>query len=127
MAAVFADLVAVVHGGFVAFVALGGVFVWRYPLLCWLHLPALAWGIWIVMGHECPLTDLEKGLRRAAGESIYTGGFIENYVTPLFSGLGLTEAGQFWLNVTLLGLNVFAYAVLLVRFLRQRVKRPASP
>jgi hypothetical protein len=128
MEAVFADLVAVVHGAFVAFVALGGIIAWRFPRLIWLHLPALAWGIWIVTFHECPLTDLENGLRRAAGEPGYEGGFIEHYITPLFSGLGLTRAGQFWLNVTLLGLNVAAYAALLVLFVRQKKQtKPTAP
>ena len=51
-----------------------------------------------------------------------------SYVTPLFSGLGLTGAGQLWLNVTLLALNGVAYAVLLVRFFRERSRtKPAAP
>lgn len=114
-----ADLVAIFHGGFVVFVALGGLVVWRFPRLLWLHLPALAWAIWIVTGNVCPLTTIENRLRAAAGVPGYQGGFIEHYITPLFAFAGLTSGGQYWLNVCLLTLNVGGYAVLLSRRTRQ--------
>ncbi len=39
-----ADTVALLHLAFVLFVAFGGLPVWRWPRLVWLHLPAVGWG-----------------------------------------------------------------------------------
>ena len=39
---VAAAAVALLHGAFVPFVALGGLSVWRWPRRAWLHLPAVA-------------------------------------------------------------------------------------
>jgi len=67
-----ADAVLVVHGLFIAWALLGGFVVVRWPWLAVLHLPALAWGLWIeASGGLCPLTPLENSLRRAAGETGY--------------------------------------------------------
>lgn len=76
-----ADGLVVVHLGFVVFVAVGAVLAWRWPRLIWAHLPAVAWGVAIVtIGFDCPLTPLEKHLRRRGGEDGYDGGFIDHYV-----------------------------------------------
>ena len=40
---VAADAVLVLHFAFIAFALLGGLLVWRWPRLAWLHLPAAAW------------------------------------------------------------------------------------
>ena len=39
-----AELVLVLHFGFVLFVVLGGVLVLRWPSLLWLHLPGICLG-----------------------------------------------------------------------------------
>ena len=76
-----ADGVVVLHAAFVLFIALGGILAWRWPRLLWLHVPAVLWGAGIVLvGYECPLTPLEKWLRRRGGEDAYDGGFIDRYV-----------------------------------------------
>lgn len=76
-----ADAVVVVHFAFVVFVAIGGVLAWRWPKLIWAHVPAVVWGVAIVtIGFDCPLTPLEKYLRRRGGEGDYEGGFIDRYV-----------------------------------------------
>ena len=63
-----ADAVLVLHGLFIAWALFGGFVVLRWPWLAVLHLPALAWGLWIeASGGLCPLTPLENSLRRAAG------------------------------------------------------------
>jgi hypothetical protein len=78
---VLADVVVLVHFGFVLFVAVGGLLAWRWPILIWAHVAAVAWGAGIVaIGWDCPLTPLEKGLRRLGGEGEYRGGFIDRYV-----------------------------------------------
>ncbi len=76
-----ADLVVVVHLAFIVFVAVGGLLAWRRPWLVWLHVPSVVWAVAIVtIGFPCPLTPLEKSLRRLAGEEGYTGGFVDRYV-----------------------------------------------
>jgi hypothetical protein len=78
-----ADLVVVTHVAFIAFALLGGYATWRWPRLVWVHLPAVAViGSLFVIGADCPLTDLEKYLRRQAGEAVYRDGFVAHYLLP---------------------------------------------
>ena len=59
-----ADAVALLHLAFVLFVVGGGLLVWRWPWLAWLHPPAVAWGALIEFtGWMCLLTPLEQHLR----------------------------------------------------------------
>jgi hypothetical protein len=76
-----ADLVVVVHLAFIAFVAVGALLAWRRPWLVLLHVPSVGWALaGITVGVPCPLTPLEKSLRRLAGEEGYAGGFVDHYV-----------------------------------------------
>lgn len=76
-----ADLVVVVHLAFIVFIAVGGLLAWRWPRVAWAHLPALVWGVGIItVGYDCPLTPLEKALRRRADGDAYAGGFVDRYV-----------------------------------------------
>lgn len=78
---ILADVVVVVHLAFIAFVAGGALLAWRWPALVWAHIPSVAWGVGIVVvGFPCPLTWLEKALRRGAGDAGYEGGFVDRYV-----------------------------------------------
>ena len=90
-----ADAVALLHLAFVLFAVFGGLPVWRWPRLAWLHLPAVLWGGWIEFsGWTCPLTPLENLLRRAVGEAGYGGGYIDHYLWPPLYPAGLTREGQ---------------------------------
>ena len=76
-----ADVVVVTHFGFILFVGVGGLLVWRRPRLVWLHAPAVMWAVAIVaVGVPCPLTVLENQLRRMGGEPVYRGGFVDHYI-----------------------------------------------
>jgi hypothetical protein len=76
-----ADAVVLIHFGFIAFVAVGGLLAWRWPKLLWPHLAAVAWGVGIIaIGWDCPLTPLEKHFRRLAGDAGYKGGFVDHYI-----------------------------------------------
>jgi Protein of Unknown function (DUF2784) len=76
-----ADLVVVIHLAFIVFVAVGALLAWRWPLLVWAHVPVVVWAVAIVaIGFTCPLTPLEKFLRRRAGAEAYDGGFIDHYL-----------------------------------------------
>lgn len=111
-----ADLVLLLHAGFVIFVVFGGFAVLRWPRLAWIHLPAAAWGGLIELaGWICPLTPLENDLRRLAGETGYAGGFIEHYVVPVLYPPGLTRGMQIGLGVVVLALNAAIYGWILAR------------
>jgi hypothetical protein len=78
---ILADGVMVVHFAFILFVVVGAVLAWRWPAVLWVHVPALAWGVGTVaIGFPCPLTTLENGLRRVAGDAGYGGGFVDRYI-----------------------------------------------
>jgi Protein of Unknown function (DUF2784) len=78
---ILADAVMVVHFAFILFVVGGAILAWRWPAVLWAHLPALAWGIGTVaIGFPCPLTTLENGFRRLAGDAGYQGGFVDRYI-----------------------------------------------
>ncbi|MGC3873756.1 DUF2784 domain-containing protein [Halomonas sp. GXIMD04776] len=111
-----ADAVLILHLAFILFVVLGSLAVLRWPRLAWLHLPAAAWGAALELnGWICPLTPLENSLLRAAGESGYTGGFIEHYLIALIYPAGLTPTIQLWLGAGVLAINLPIYAYLLLR------------
>ncbi len=81
---VAADTVLVIHFAFVVFIIVGAVLIRWARWLIWPHLASLAYGAAIqAIGFTCPLTPLEKTLRRAAGETVYEGGFIGHYISPV--------------------------------------------
>ena len=111
-----ADLVLVVHFSFVAFVALGGFLVLRWPNAAWLHVPAAVWGVAIeYSGAVCPLTPLEIEWRRRGGEAGYPGGFLDHYVTAVIYPEGLTRAAQMALGTLVLVANLAIYAYVIAR------------
>jgi hypothetical protein len=113
---VAADAVLVLHFAFIAFALLGGLVVWRWPRLAWLHLPAAAWAAGIAFfGGICPLTPLENRLRAAGGEAGYEGGFIESHLEAVIYPGWLTREIQMALGAIVIAINFFAYARLLRR------------
>lgn len=118
--AVLADGVLVLHGLFIVWAGLGALAVWRWPRLALLHLPALAWAVWIeTSGGVCPLTPLENSLRRAAGQAGYSGGFIDHYLGGIIYPAGLTRQAQWLVAGALLLINLIAYGLMI-----KRAKRP---
>ena len=116
---ILADAVLLLHGLFIVFVVAGGALVWRWPRLAWLHLPAVAWAVWVEWaGWICPLTPLENDLRRAAGQAGFGGGFIEHYLLSLIYPEGLTRGVQIGLGVLVALINFLAFGRLL------RARRP---
>ena len=110
---VLADAVLVLHLAFITFVVLGGWLVLRWPRLAWLHLPAVAWGVWVSLaGRVCPLTPLENRLRALGGEAGYSGDFIEHYLTSLIYPANLTRGFQAALGIFVLAVNLVAYGLL---------------
>lgn len=111
-----ADLIVVLHLGFIVFAALGGLLLFKWPRLAWLHLPAVIWGaITEFMGLICPLTPLEIWLRQQAGADPYLGGFISHYLVPVIYPPGLTTGTQWLLGGGLVMINLLIYAWLFSR------------
>lgn len=103
---ILASLVILIHFAFICFVVLGGFLVLRWPRLIWLHFPAAVWGVLIEFaGVTCPLTPLEKWLRSMGGRDVYTGGFIQHYITSIVYPEGLTREMQWVLGALVLVIN----------------------
>jgi len=117
---ILADLVLVLHLGFVVFVVLGGLLVLRWPAIMALPIPAAVWGVVIEFtGWLYPLTPLENWLRVRGGELGYSGGFIEHYIQPVLYPSGLTRGIQIALGTLVVLLNLTAYSIVLSRSRRR--------
>ena len=112
-----ADLVLLIHAGFIAFVVLGLLLILAGGVLCWAwvrnrwfrlaHLAAI--GVVVLqawLGIVCPLTDLENYLRRQAGRPVYEVGFIADHLHRLI--FFEASAWVFTVCYTLFGLGVLA-------------------
>jgi hypothetical protein len=112
-----ANTVVVLHLAFVVFAIAGGVLAIRWPRIACVHLPAVAWAIFVEWsGAICPLTPLENSLRAAAGLEVYAGDFVAKYALPLLYPDGLTRTMQILIGFLVLAVNLIAYAVLLRRY-----------
>jgi hypothetical protein len=121
---VLADLVVLVHLGFVVFVVLGGLLVMKWPRLIWIHLPAVFWGIAIELsGWICPLTPLENWLRHKGGEENYEFDFVARYLLPMLYPQGLTRRSQIVLGALVLVVNAAIYGWVLRKRKVQRFNR----
>lgn len=104
------DAVVVAHLLFIGFVIFGSFFAWRWPRAAWVHVPVAVYGAMVeFVGFTCPLTPLEKYLRRRAGARGYRGGFIEHYLVRVIYPPGLTRAMQDGLGVVVLMIMIGGY------------------
>jgi hypothetical protein len=114
MYGILASVVIVAHFLFIAFVAAGGLLVWHWPRLAFVHLPAVIWGAIIEFtGWVCPLTPLENYLRRLAGSSLYSGGFIEQYLIGVIYPANLTANTQYILGGLVIAVNLIIYTIII--------------
>jgi hypothetical protein len=112
-----AGLIVLVHLAFVAFAAGGALLVLRWPIVAWVHVPAVAWAAFIEFsGGICPLTPLENELRAKAGLDFYAGDFVARYLFPVLYPEGLTGAAQVVIGATVLALNALMYALVYTRW-----------
>jgi hypothetical protein len=116
-----ADVLLVLHLAFIVFVMLGGLLLLKWTWVGYLHLPAVAWGILVeLQGWLCPLTPLEQHFRMLAGETGYSGGFVQHYLLPIIYPAGLTREVQFLLAVSVISTNLVIYAVIYIKYRRGR-------
>jgi hypothetical protein len=90
--------VLLLHALFIAWVIFGALLTRSRPILRWLHIVSLIWGVLTeLLPWPCPLTLLENWLEQKAGVEPYQGGFLLHYldklVYPDISATTLTVAG----------------------------------
>jgi hypothetical protein len=104
-----AILVLILHALFILWVIFGALVTRSRPVLRWLHIVSLVWGILTeLLPWPCPLTVLENWLEAKSGVEPYQGGFLLHYldklVYPDISATLLTVAG-----VIICALNLVLY------------------
>src|SRR3989442_3108094 len=104
-----ATSVLVVHALFVLWVIFGAFLARSRPILGWLHIASLIWGILTeFLLWPCPLTWLENWLEGRAGIEPYQGGFLLHYldkvIYPDISATTLTITA-----VIICGVNLALY------------------
>ena len=92
-----AVFVLLLHALFIVWVVFGALLTRSCPILRWLHIVTLIWGILTELLWPCPLTFLENWFEAKAGVQPYQGGFMLHYldklVYPDISATVLTAAG----------------------------------
>ncbi|HYW37541.1 MAG TPA: DUF2784 domain-containing protein [Terriglobales bacterium] len=81
---VLAIFVLVLHALFILWVVFGALLTRSRPILRWLHIASLVWGVLTeLLPWPCPLTLLENWLEGKAGIQPYEGGFLLHYLDKL--------------------------------------------
>jgi hypothetical protein len=75
--------VLILHALFILWVVFGAFIARSRPVLRWLHIASLVWGILTELLLPCPLTLLENWLEAQAGIQPYQGGFLLHYMDKL--------------------------------------------
>ena len=76
--------VLVLHALYILWVIFGALLTRLRPILRWLHISCLIWGILTeLLPWSCPLTVLESWLERSAGVEPEQGGFLLHYLDKL--------------------------------------------
>jgi hypothetical protein len=111
---VLATFVLFLHALFILWVVFGALVTRLRPVLRWLHIASLVWGILTeLLPWPCPLTLLENWLESRARVQPYQGGFLLHYldklVYPDISATVLTVAGVIIcvLNLALYGRQIW--------------------
>ena len=122
-----ADSMMVAHLLYIAFVIVGGLLAFRARWILWLHVPAVAWAIYVqYIGRVCPLTTWENQLRGLAGGAGYEGGFIDHYLIPIIYPPGITSGVHLVLGTLVIVFNAGVYSRLITHARRSRALSPAD-
>ena len=101
------------HFLFALFAVLGGFLAlldWR---IVFVHLPAVAWSSIVNLANwTCPLTPLEKDLRRQAGQQAFAGSWIQNYIEPMVRPLGMPRRMELIAGVSIVVWNIIVYRII---------------
>lgn len=110
--------VLVLHLLFILWVAFGVLVTRNRPLLRWVHIASLIYGILLeILEWSCPLTPVENWLRGRAGIPTYQGGFLLHYLDALV----YPDVAPSFLVLCAVAVCLFNLGVYAVRFRRRRV------
>jgi len=105
-----ADLVLVIHLGFILFAVFGVFLVLKWRVVAWIQVPTFLWAVLIEFANwVCPLTPLENWLRTKGGGLPYPTTFVEHYILPLIYPAFLTRNLQIFLGFLVLSINLGLY------------------
>ena len=114
-----ANLILIVHFIFIIFVVFGALLFFVVKKIVFIHIPALIWGSYIELTHSiCPLTYLENWFLNKANLTIYSEGFIQNYIVPIVYPADLTKDLQIYLGITLIVINIIIYWFILNKIIK---------
>lgn len=114
-----ADFIVLLHFAFIVFVLAGGLLVFKWRWVIWLHIPAVIWGAGIeIVGWVCPLTPLENGFRQASAGEVYTSGFLDRYIAPLIYPAGFTDEIATVTGIVVIVINLLIYSIFLIPRIR---------
>lgn len=118
MWALLAEGMVVLHLAYLLYLSVGGLLALRSARWLVPHVTVVAWAIIVVvMRWRCPLTTVEKELWARAGETPYTGSFLDHYIFGTYLPAG-SQAPVYGLQLTLV-------AVVYVLVARRRRRDPA--
>ena len=114
-----ANLILIVHFIFIIFVVFGALLFFVVKKIVFIHIPALIWGSYIELTHSiCPLTYLENWFLNKANLTMYSEGFIQNYLVPIVYPPDLTKDLQIYLGITLIVVNIIIYGFILNKIIK---------
>jgi hypothetical protein len=110
------DFIVIAHFLYILFVITGALIALRWKKIIWLHIPAVIWGATVeYTGWICPLTPWENRFRMLAGEEVYHGDFIGNYILPVIYPEEVTRNIQIVLGTIVIIVNIMLYGIIINR------------
>jgi hypothetical protein len=110
------DFIVIAHFLYILFVITGALIALRWKKIIWLHIPAVIWGATVeYTGWICPLTPWETRFRMLAGEEVYHGDFIGNYILPVIYPEEVTRNIQIVLGTIVIIVNIMLYGIIINR------------
>lgn len=112
-----ATIVLVFHVLFILWVILGAFLTQSRPILRWMHIASLVWGVIIeLLPVTCPLTLLENWLESKARIEPYQGGFLLHYLDKLvYPEISATVLAIAAIAICAINLGVYARQAWLAR------------
>lgn len=108
-----AELVAAIHFLLTLFALLGGFFAIFARWIAWIHIPTAIWGAYVFLAAKtCPLTPLEKSLRKKAGAEVTEDGFVEGFMPFLKKWVENPRQREFLIGCLFLIWNLIIYLFL---------------
>ena len=112
-----AIFVLLLHALFILWIVFGVVLTHSRPVLRWLHIASLVWGVLTeLLPWSCPLTLLENWLEGKAGVEPYQGGFLLHYLDKLvYPDMSVTALTVVGLLICVLNLALYGRRLWIAR------------